>query len=121
MLTLTVLSLSLLALLAGLYSMIQMQRYEVFPSFWTFSTAFWLFLAVGLWRFSRIARTITVTMLWCSVLILPFAVLDPANLAMISHTLADPDIYDLRVIAIPTLTLSLIGLMVLNKNKDEFR
>lgn len=121
MLTLIVFGLSLIYLLAGTFSTVQMHRHEVFPNFWTLSAAFWLFLAVGLWRFSRIARTITVTMLWCAVLILPFAILEPANLAMISLSLADPDIYDVRAIAIPTLMLSVLGMMVLNKHKDEFR
>ena len=121
MLTLTLLGLVIVYLLLAVQSLIRLHTHEEFHIVWSFSAGYFLFLAVGLLRMSAIARSITVAMMWIAALLLPIAIYDPAILEMFVPEFAQPTFYNVRAVSVPALMLCIVGLMVLNKNRKEFR
>ncbi len=116
-----ILLLVLVYVLAGLFSMVKLHKTEDFEVIWSVAAALWFFLAVGMIRRSQIARTITVTLMWLCILILPFGIVDPDTLAMFFLEGHGHSPRELRAVAIPLVVISLIGVKVLGKNRKEFR
>jgi hypothetical protein len=121
LLTLVLVVVVIAYLAMGVYGAVKLYHHDNPQFFWSVSSAFWLFLAVGMVRMSRIARTITVTLMWLLVLILPFGIADPENLLMLWPALRETGGQNLRAVAIPVVTFSLFSLIILGKNRDEFR
>ena len=121
MLTLTLLGLVVVYLLLAIQSLIKFHAHEDFRIVWSFSAGYFLFLAVGLLRMSAIARSITVSMMWIAVLLLPVAIYDPSILEIFVSEFAQPTFYNVRAVSVPAVVLCVIGLMVLNKYRKEFR
>lgn len=115
----TILALSYL--LAGAASVLALRQQGQYLIGWTLLAAFWLFLAVSIWRLSRIARTISVTFLWVVVLGGAAAGLHPYYMPELGAAFAYPGLQDRPEVLLVPAVFGLVALRVLAKNKEEFR
>ncbi len=113
--------LALLYLLAGAASTMAMREREEFIIGWALLAGFWFFLTVSIWRLSRIARTVSVTLLWTLVLIGALGALHPYYFPELKPAFAHPGLQNQPEILLVPAFLSLWALRILARNKQEFR
>lgn len=106
---------------AGIASALQLHA-EVAPqTYWGLLAAFWAFLAVSLWRLSLIARTISVTLLWCVVFLFTLSALDPSYFSELWAEFGAAGRQNHPVIYVVMALSAFVALRVLANNKAEFR
>ena len=128
----------LVYVLAAIASVRELYAQDTFHLFWSISAGFWLFLAVGLLRFSKLARKTTVTLLWSGVLVFivlsgintfthtglrtVFEYLDEVLARLLAFLVSASSIDDpvARLLAPITMIFSIIALYVLSKHKEDF-
>lgn len=113
--------LALLYLLAGVASALVLRQREEFLVAWSLLAGFWFFLAISLWRLSRIARTVSVTLLWVVLLVGTLGALHPYYLPELKPAFDHPGLKNQPEILLVPALLSLWALRILGKNKQEFR
>ncbi len=107
--------------LAGIASALQFREEEEPQAYWGLLAAFWAFLAVSLWRLNVIAKTISVTLLWCVVLLFGFGAVEPLYLSELAEVIGVAGLQPRRAIN-ACIALSAFGaLRVLAKHREVFR
>lgn len=138
-LNLVILCSVLLYAYAGIEGLIQLHTQEEFHWLWSVLSGFCFFTAVGLMRMSKVARSMTVMLLWVNILLFVLARLtnpsgyirtevrlpiDPppmaslADLFLHASTVEDSQAH---VVMAFLLIFSLVGVYVLGRNKRKFR
>lgn len=113
--------LALLYLLAGVASAMELRRREEYLILWSLFAGLWFFLAISIWRLSRIARTVSVTFLWVIILIGTLGALHPYYFPELKPAFDHPGLQNQPEILLVPALLSLWAVRILGKNKREFR
>lgn len=113
--------LALLYLLAGVASAVELHQREEFLIAWSLLAASWFFLAISIWRLNRIARTVSVTLLWVVLLVGTLGALHPYYFPELKPAFDHPGLRNQPEILLVPALLSLWALRILAKNKEEFR
>lgn len=113
--------LALVYLFAGIASAMAMREREEFIIGWSLLAGFWIFLAISIWRLSRIARTVSVTLLWALVLFGTLGATHQYYFPELRSAFDHPGLQNQPEILLLPAFLSLWALRILAKNKGEFR
>ncbi len=113
--------LALVYVLAGIASAMAMRERHEFIIGWSLLAGLCFFLAISTWRLSRIARTISVTLLWVLVLVGALGALHPYYFPELKPAFAHAGLRNQPEILLVPAFLSLWALRILAKNKGEFR
>lgn len=112
---------ALLYVLAGIASVMAMRQQEDFIIGWSLLAGFWFFLAISIWRLSRIARVVSMTFLWVVILVGTAAALHPYYFPELRPAFAHPSLRNQPEILLVPALLSLWALRIFAKNREEFR
>ena len=105
----------------GIVTLVELHKRGDHLTAWTLLAGLWLFLAVGIWRLSRIARTASVTFLWLVVLGAIVLVLQPGYFPQMNIVPQLKSLQRAPEMLVGLVGLSLIAMWILSKNRDEFR
>ena len=119
-LKLVVATLGIVYVLAGVLCVIEFHRQETLQMLWALLAVFCVFLAGGVWRLNRMARTISVTLLWAVVLVSTYNAIQPLYFSELGNIVEIPGLQNRSDIYFFIVALALVALRILGKHKMEF-